>query len=427
MNNPDMAQESASRLSGRVLYHVGGAGNAERVDVSELFAQHLAEAGLQVEYILYDREPGPSWQARTWNGAIAWVVGRSSRSGILGALENKWRQCKADYHTVRLALDGRFDIVQIRDRYVVAPFALWAARRTQSLFTYWLSYPYAESRMLDAKEGRAKFAPFSWLLGKLEASILYRWVLKRCDYVFLQSEQMIKDVREAGAKMRRVSAVPMGISARLLDQPPVTEAPLTIGYLGTLIRTRRLAFLVDVLALVREAIPNAKLLLVGDGEDPQDREAIEARVKELNLEDAVEITGMLPMADAHRRIAESTVCVSPFFPTPILNSTSPTKISEYMALGKPVVANAHPEQSLIIEQSQAGRCVEWEESAFADALIELLNDPQEREECAARGRTWVAQHRTYERIALDLGKIYGELLANLERSPAISNAAEKTV
>jgi glycosyltransferase involved in cell wall biosynthesis len=98
-------------------------------------------------------------------------------------------------------------------------------------------------------------------------------------------------------------------------------------------------------------------------------------------------------------VAEADVCVSPFFPTPILNSTSPTKLVEYMAMGKAVVANDHPEQRLVIAESGAGLCVAWDETAFAQALLRLLRDPALARNMGERGRAWVLQHRTYDAIA----------------------------
>ncbi len=41
----------------------------------------------------------------------------------------------------------------------------------------------------------------------------------------------------------------------------------------------------------------------------------------------------------------------------ILRAASPTKLVEYMAMGKAVVANDHPEQKRVIEESGAGYCV----------------------------------------------------------------------
>lgn len=401
---------SQRQLSGRVLFHVGGAGNAERVDVSDLFAQRLADKGLEVEYILFDREPGPSWQSKRWRGARAFVVGASSAGGLKGALANKFKQLWADIRTVQLAATGRYDIVQIRDRFFVAPLALLAARLRGKKFVYWLSYPYPESRLIDAQEGRARIGWATWLLGTIEAWLLYRVVLPRVDHAFVQSTQMLKDIAAQGVDPELMTPVPMGVSESLLDLRVEEQQPNTVAYLGTLIRVRRLEMLVEAIALVKQEIPQARLLLVGDGEDPEDRDNIERAVAKHKLEGSVEITGMLPMAQAHALVAQAAVCVSPFYPTPILLSTSPTKISEYLALGRPVVANVHPEQSLVLEQSGAGSCVPWSAQDFAQAIIELLRDPRRATQMGQQGRAWVAANRVYGKIAQDLIPHYQALL-----------------
>ncbi len=401
---------SNAPLSGRVLFHVGGAGNAERVDVSDLFAQRLAQEGLDVEYVLFDREPGPAWQPRQWRGTRAYVVGASAAGGLRGALGNKFRQLWADIRTVQLAATGRYDIVQIRDRFFVAPLALLAARLRGKKFVYWLSYPYPESRLIDAKEGRARIGWATWLLGSLEAWLLYKVVLPRVDHAFVQSEQMRRDIVAEGIDPNLMTPVPMGISESLLELRVAEHQPSTVAYLGTLIRVRRLEMLVEAMALVKEQIPQARLLLVGDGEDPEDRANIEQAVAKFDLGDSVEITGMLPMRQAHELVAQAAVCVSPFYPTPILLSTSPTKISEYLGLGRPVVANVHPEQSLVLEQSGAGYCVPWSPEDFAKAIVRLLQDPQGATQMGERGREWVAENRVYGKIAQDLVPYYQALL-----------------
>ncbi|HUF11356.1 MAG TPA: glycosyltransferase [Rhodothermales bacterium] len=149
----------------------------------------------------------------------------------------------------------------------------------------------------------------------------------------------------------------------------------------------------------------AALLIVGDGDGIADREAIEARGRQLKQQ--VTITGLLPRAEALERISTIDIAVSPFYPTPVLLSTSPTKIIEYMALGLPVVANEHPEQSEIIRSSGAGVCVPWSAEEFAGGVAALakLSD-NERAVMGERGRLWVERYRSYERIADELDKGY---------------------
>jgi glycosyltransferase involved in cell wall biosynthesis len=142
-----------------------------------------------------------------------------------------------------------------------------------------------------------------------------------------------------------------------------------------------------------------RLIFIGDGEYPNDREIIINEAKKYNILNNIEITGFLSQDDAWEYIKDADVCLSPFYPTPILNSTSPTKIIEYMALGKAVVANNHPEQKILIEESKCGICVDYSESEFAFAIEEILDDEKKKVEMGINGRKYVLMKRSYSFIA----------------------------
>ena len=181
-------------------------------------------------------------------------------------------------------------------------------------------------------------------------------------------------------------------------------------YVGTLSAVRRLDVIVRAFAEVRRHYPYASLLLVGDGDEPRERQALEALVAQLGLGPAVRFTGQVPIEQAWELCATAAVCLSPFYPSRVLASTSPTKLIEYMALGRPVVCNVHPEQAQIIRESGAGLCVEWGMGSFAEAIMQLLEDPERAEAMGARGPSWVAANRAYPVIARKVHECYVELL-----------------
>jgi glycosyltransferase involved in cell wall biosynthesis len=406
-----MSSTEQSELSGlRMLYLVGGPGNAERVDVSDLFARRIAETGMEVDYVIFGLHETRAWQEIEWRGAKAWVVGRSRRGGVVGALTSKIYELFSDLRTFWKALVGNYDIIQIRDKFVVGVLCLIAAKLRGRVFTYWISYPFAECRIVDGNEGNSRFPRLSIMGGHTAMWLLYKIIMPFADHVFVQSEQMKSDIAEHGIEPLKMTPVPMAVSEELLDIAPGAIEADTILYLGTLIRVRRLETLLESLQIVRKTRPNAQLIFVGEGDSPEDRQFLESRTTEFGLDGAVKFTGMLPMAEAHAYVSRAAVCVSPFYPIPILLSTSPTKISEYMALSRPVVANAHPEQSLIIADSQAGICVEWSAENFAEAILQLLNDPDAAEEMGRRGREYVRENRTYAVVAPAVADVYRELM-----------------
>jgi glycosyltransferase involved in cell wall biosynthesis len=109
--------------------------------------------------------------------------------------------------------------------------------------------------------------------------------------------------------------------------------------------------------------------------------------------------GQLPRSEALQYVQDADVCVSPLYPTPVFNVASPTKLVEYMAMGKAVVANSHPDQQFLIEESGGGFCVPYEEGAFAEAILRLLRAPEMARTMGEKGRKYALTHRTYGTIA----------------------------
>lgn len=388
-----------------------------RADVVELFARQLPARGHRVDWIM-QRGPDALHEPADieWLGNRVRLTRRSTRRGIAGRILNNLFGALGDLSVIRQARRQRYDVIQVRDKVFASLCGLIAARLTGARFVYWMSYPFAESKLDQVRSGYAKHAWLVWLKAQFIRFTLYRIILRLADHAFVQSEQMKRDVMREGVSGSIMTPVPMGIRAEQVGSPqaaraPDTRAPLLV-YLGILLRLRQTEILVRVLDRVRARYPGARLRYVGEGQAVADRKAIEEEAARLGLAEAVEITGFLPMEEAWSHVADADVCFSPFYPIPVLQSTSPTKLVEYMAMAKCIVANHHPEQTQIMQESGVGRTCEWSEEAFADAVFELLDDPENARAKAARGPEWVRQHRTYDVIADKVEHKYAEILSN---------------
>ena len=78
-------------------------------------------------------------------------------------------------------------------------------------------------------------------------------------------------------------------------------------------------------------------------------------------------------------------------------------------MGKPVVANDHPEQRKVIQESNAGICVPYDVKAFSDAIIELISSPNVCVSMGLAGREYVIKKRTYRSIANQVENTYQSL------------------
>jgi glycosyltransferase involved in cell wall biosynthesis len=384
-----------------------------RVDVTILFGRELSRRGLKVDWLLQSEKRSDRDHEVEWGGGRVWVGRTDLGTSRFSRLRKHWLGFRNDLRVKGLAQSGRYGILQVKDKVLAALPTLWAARQSGAAFVYWLSFPHPEASLYVARIGTARYPLLYRVRGWLQFVFLYKYLLPRADHVFVQSEQMKKDLASYGIDAKKMTAVPMGVDLETfagISTDPARSGSPTIGYLGTLASERNIPFLVRCLALVLDRHPAAKLLLVGDGQRPEDRLEIMQEATRLGIADRVEITGFMPQRQALELMASVTVCVSPFYPTPILNSTSPTKLVEYMALGQAVVANDHPEQRLVLEESRAGLCVPYEETAFADAIARLISDRVMAAEMGLRGRNYVLNHREYGRIAEMVLEKYTDIL-----------------
>jgi glycosyltransferase involved in cell wall biosynthesis len=391
----------------RLLLVTGDKYPPYRVDSAVLFGKELKGRGQTVDWLLQSEAHCAAPYSTLWMGCNMWVGPNDLRETFGGRLRKHLLDFINDFRVFRLIRARQYDFVQVKDKPISALLALLAARLNGVRFLYWMSFPITEGLILAAKEGTARYPLLNFVRGMVGRFLLYRIILPCARHVFVQSDQMRADVAAMGIPPGKITPVPMGISIDSFPECAVShsvgdsDATLDIKhivYLGTLSKLRKLDFLLRVFALVREQMPGTMLDLVGGGGDSSDQAFLEQEAQALGIREHVLFTGFLPMEEAWAYVKKADVCVSPFYPTYILNSTSPTKLIEYMALCKPVVANDHPEQSLVIRESGAGICVPYEEGAFASAIVMLLRNRDMAADMGRKGRAYVEANRTYKVI-----------------------------
>ena len=245
-----------------------------------------------------------------------------------------------------------------------------------------------------------------WFAAKLRATLLrfllYRVVLPRADHVFVQSEVMRDSVASQGVSPARMTAVPMGVDTETM---PVLDAPVLIpsavpvfAYLGTLNRPRHPELMIEAFALLRARGVHARLLLIGDAEEPADRSWLRALIAKRGLQADVELTGWLQPAEGWRRCMTADACLSPVPRGELLDAGSPTKLVEYLHMGLPVIANDQPEQAALLAQA-GGSCAVMTAEGFADAMQDMLLRYPHHQAVARAGQKIVRRTRSYHALA----------------------------
>jgi glycosyltransferase involved in cell wall biosynthesis len=389
-----------------------------RVDVSILFGKELNKEH-SIDWVMQSERNMKRSAVIEGQNSKYYVCATDNGENIIRRLKKNFYRYVHQIKSLSL-FKRKYNVIIIKDQFFVYLIAFIACLifSYRSKIVFWLSYPFPEADLYDVKSRTARYPIVYFVRGLMLKLLLYKLIVPFSSHIFVQSEKMKDDILECynhKDKMQgKITSVPMGIEKDVIPFFGYSKVKKTkefkIIYLGTLIQIRKLDFLVRVLKKLQNDGYKVKLIFIGDGEYPNDREVIIQEAKKYNIMNSIEITGFMSQNDAWDYIRDADVCLSPFYPTPILNSTSPTKIIEYMALGKAVVANNHPEQKKIIEESKCGICVDYSESEFAGAIEAILDDEKEKVEMGINGRKYVLMKRSYSFIAENVNKKLYEIV-----------------
>jgi len=381
-----------------------------RTDVTVLIGKYLVAFGHNFDWILMSNDSCDKPYVARWNGGNVWVGKNAIPKSIVGKLKRGIESFINEMKLFSLLRAKSYDFIQVKDKFLVTLPAVIAAKKNKVQFVYWLSFPYAEFYLSGMDNGVLRCGCL--LRGVVLWLLTYRIILPSASHVFVQSQYMKEAMIKKGVPESKLTAVPMGVPVDDIPFDPgqssgrVTHKIKNVMYLGTLNRSRRLDFLIRTFSSVLCHEPNATLHLVGGGESPGDEELLWAEAERLSIRSKVTITGFMAIRQAWEYLRSADVCVSPIYPCEVFNYGTPTKIIEYMAMGKAVVANEHPDQSDVIARSGAGLCVRWDEMEFSDAIASLLRNPGLCYEMGCRGREYVKKYRDYRSIAETVERQY---------------------
>ena len=200
------------------------------------------------------------------------------------------------------------------------------------------------------------------------------------------SESTRDDLVARGISGGRVSVVHCGLDhARYRVDAGVrkSERP-TVAFVGRLRRYKGLDWVIRTLPALRARVPEARLVVVGDGPH---RARLEAMAARLGVGAAVEFLGFVPQAEKVRRMQEAWVVVQP----------SPKEgwgltVVEAGACGTAVVASDSPGLRDSVRDGETGLLVPFDDDRrLAEALGRLLEDEALRSRLAGAGREWAAR------------------------------------
>jgi glycosyltransferase involved in cell wall biosynthesis len=208
------------------------------------------------------------------------------------------------------------------------------------------------------------------------------------------------DLAKRGIDAAKIDVVLCGLDHGLFRRVPgvLRDPHPTLVHFGRMRRYKAIDVVIRALAVVRRTVPDARLIIVGDGPD---RARLEQVARDAGVASAVEFAGRMSGEEMVRVLNRCHV---------FLNA-SPKEgwgltVVEANACGVPVVGSNRPGLRDSIQDGITGFLVPYGDvEAFAEKTAALLNDHALHERMSAAGQTW-ARALTWERCADEMEQVF---------------------
>ena len=179
------------------------------------------------------------------------------------------------------------------------------------------------------------------------------------------------------------------------------ENKIVIGFIGTFgqwhgAENIALAF-GKLLKKSPEYKNKAKLFMIGDGVRMP---IVKKHILEFNLQENVVLTGLIPQEQGAKFLSACDILINATVPNPDGSEFfgSPTKLFEYMAMGKAIICSDMAQMSEILEHGKTAYMVEpGNIDELATAMKELVDDGELKQRLGDSARDEVIQKYTWDK------------------------------
>ena len=279
----------------------------------------------------------------------------------------------------RRAMAERYDAIHSHEEMGLV--GVWLARwlRIPHLYDMHSSLPQQLSNFKYSKSGLLRKI-FVWAEGQM---------VRKSQVVITICQELQHTVTDMGVGDRALLIE--NVMGGDVDDPPTRspaevraawgvapDAPLAL-YTGTFEAYQGVEMLIDAVAIVARRRPDARVLVVGG--EPAQVGAAKATAHAAGVSAVMIFTGQQPAREIPGFVQAADLLVSPR----IRGTNTPLKIYSYLRSGKPIVATDLLTHTQVLTPAIA-RLVPPQPGPFAEAVLDLIDRPDERARLAAAAR-----------------------------------------
>lgn len=373
----------------RVLFLVGQLGFGGSEGQLRLLVKSIDKAAWELQVLVFHPSPNADYVAELRGAEVGITTMPSAANGPLSKL----------VFTTRVARRFRPDVIHswtVHDN----PYAAWAG---------WLS---------GARVRWGSVRSSTSLPGFRSLPAWYRRIaLRSVQRLVVNSQALVNELHNLGIDWKRLMVLSNCVGpatpctgpaqSRFFEELGFSAGHPVFGCVGNIRRVKNQALFVRALARVIANDPEARGVIVGDTLEGEEgtRAELEAEIEGLGLGGRVILAGFRPDVPILMS-GMAAMCMTSD------SEGMPNVVLEAMAAGAPVIATAVGGVPDVVRHGETGQLVEaGDEVALAEAMIRVLEQPDETRRMAAAAREFVQEHRGCAVMARRLEAAYSAALA----------------
>jgi len=242
---------------------------------------------------------------------------------------------------------------------------------------------------------------------------IQKLVIKNADFVTVNSEATINELRRRFPQCSNIKVIPMGIDINLFKKRKIKKPNkylknkllLSVGRLSD---QKGLQYLIDSMQDILKYDSKVRLLIVGEG--PFEKE-LRKRAKNREVEKNIEFLGPLSLKDITKFHNYADIFILPSLSTKTGTEALGLSLLEAMSSGCAVIGTKVGGIPYIIKDNDNGVLVRQKDSqALSRTIITLLKDKKKTNKLGKNAAKFARRGYSWETISSEFIKIYDSIL-----------------
>lgn len=273
------------------------------------------------------------------------------------------------------------------------------------------NYPYLIKNAKHTQKGLGKW------LSDYKSWITYEQNnIGKSDYVLTVVEEMKNRLLQFDPRPERHFVYQNVVALSNIPETVCTDVEsneFKIVYAGGLTPQRGVQYVIEAIAVLNKRGVECKLVICGSGNY---LEYLKKQVVNLNLQKEIEFKGHVSQEQVFREIEKGSATVIPHLRSIQNDCSSPNKLFQYMALGKPVFVSNCKSLARIVKEYECGLSYQFDDSTeLANSVEKIINDKSLQLKMGVNALKAVKEKFNVDEEGKNITKLYEILASNVAR------------